>query len=272
MKTKIIVLSAIATALLAPSVFAKANIEVVVADQIKWGKLNPARGEASPKAFDLWGERTKNVATGMLVGFKKGFSSPPHIHNITYRGIVIEGLMHNDDPNAAKMWLPPLSYWTQPVGEDHITAANGDNNLIFLEIDTGPYLVQPSTKAYDNGERPLNVDQKNIIWHSAKDIEWLDSDSGIEMAALWGKPAANENYGTMLKLPAGFNGELQTKASEFKIVIIKGYVDYKNNGKTSHLNAGSYVGSDGQINHKISTKQEAVIYVKTNSRFEVTAN
>ena len=79
---------------------------VIATDDIEWGLLNPLRGEASPRAADLWGDLTKDMATGMSVKFNKGFSSPPHIHNITYRGVVIEGLMHNDDPSAEKMWLP----------------------------------------------------------------------------------------------------------------------------------------------------------------------
>lgn len=69
---------------------------------------------------------------GISVRFNPGFSSPPHIHNITYRGIVIEGLLHNDDPTAESMWLPAGSFWTQPAGEDHITAANAQSNMIYL--------------------------------------------------------------------------------------------------------------------------------------------
>ena len=111
---------------------------VIAVGNINWGLLNPLRGDASPKAADLWGDRTKDMATGMLVKFQKGFSSPPHIHNITYRGIVIEGLMHNDDPTAEKVWLPKGSFWTQVAGESHITAADEASNLIYLEIDSGP--------------------------------------------------------------------------------------------------------------------------------------
>lgn len=94
--------------------------------ELNWGYLNPLRGKNSPGAANLWGDRTKDTATGMLVRFNKGFVSPPHIHNISYRGIVIEGLMHNDDPSAEKMWMLAGSFWTQPAGENHITAANGE--------------------------------------------------------------------------------------------------------------------------------------------------
>lgn len=95
------------------------------------------------------------MATGMLVKFKKGFSSPPHIHNITYRAIVIEGKLHNDDPSAEAMWMPAGSYWQQPAGE-------GQQNMAYLEINHGPYLVKPTDKAFDNGERPINIDVTNM--------------------------------------------------------------------------------------------------------------
>ena len=113
---------------------------VITPNQITWGLLNPARGDQSPKAFDLYGDRTKDTATGMLVRFEKGFTSPPHIHNITYRGVVIEGLMHNADPKASIQWLPKGSFWVQPAGGNHVTAAGDENNLIYLEIDHGPIL------------------------------------------------------------------------------------------------------------------------------------
>ena len=101
----------------------------------------------------------------MLVTFLDGFQSPPHIHNITYRAVVIDGAVHNDDPAAQKMWMGPGSFWTQPVGESHITAARGDNPTIFLEILSGPYLVKPEKEAFEAGERPINLDARNITWY-----------------------------------------------------------------------------------------------------------
>ena len=62
---------------------AYAETKIVTAENVEWGYLNPARGDKSPGAADLWGDRTKDTATGMLVRFNKGFESPPHIHNIT---------------------------------------------------------------------------------------------------------------------------------------------------------------------------------------------
>ena len=90
---------------------------VVLASGVKWEQLNPARGDKSPKAATLWGDRKGPVPTGFLVQFVDGFSSPPHIHNVSYRGVVISGLIHNDDPDAEEMWMPAGSFWTQPKGD-----------------------------------------------------------------------------------------------------------------------------------------------------------
>ena len=106
--------------------------QVVLSSEINWEKLNPARGDKSPQAGTVWGDRKGEVPTGFLAKFVDGFSSPPHIHNVTYRAMVIKGLIHNDDPKAEKMWMPPGSFWTQPAGEAHITAAQGEESIVRL--------------------------------------------------------------------------------------------------------------------------------------------
>ncbi|VEL97276.1 uncharacterized protein DUF4437 [Alteromonas sp. 76-1] len=243
---------------------------VVAADDIEWGYLNPLRGDKSPGAADLWGDRTKNTATGMLVRFNKGFESPPHIHNITYRGIVIDGAMHNDDPSAGKMWMPAGSFWTQPAGEDHTTAANGSANLIYLEIDSGPYLVQPSSEHFDNGERPLNLHKDNIVWLNDGELHDITA-AGVSSTYLWGSTA--DMNGSMIKLPVGFKGTIGTHASEFRAVVIAGDVDYHSVDITLpiSLSAGSYVESTGNFKHQLVNEgqQEATIYIRTNSAYRV---
>lgn len=243
------------------------DYSVISADNIEWGLLNPLRGDASPKAADLWGDRTKDLATGMLVKFKKGFSSPPHIHNITYRGIVIEGLMHNDDPGAENMWLTAGSFWTQPAGENHITAASGQNNVIYLEIDSGPYLVLPAEKAFDNGERPINLEERNLVWLDAKDVNWLEK-GGVQVAYLWGKPdAAN---GSFVKLPAGFQGSIKN-ANGLKAVVVSGKGTHQwNTEKTKTLlSPTSFFSSTARGEHNITTDVETVLYINSNARYKV---
>jgi len=262
---------ALVTALVCSSALAaQTSSKVVASDDIEWGYLNPLRGDKSPGAADLWGDRTKDTATGMLVRFNKGFESPPHIHNITYRGIVIKGAMHNDDPSAAKMWMPAGSFWTQPAGEDHTTAANGSANLIYLEIDSGPYLVKPSLEHFDSGERPLNLHSNNMVWLNNSDLQEINAE-GVKSTYLWGDLAAMN--GSMIKLPVGFKGAVVSGASEFRAVVISGTVEYRSKdvNTVTTLNPGSYVESTGQFTHQLMNEgsTEATIYIRTDSAYQV---
>jgi len=249
-----------------PSAYAGEH-KVISTSDIQWGLLNPARGDSSPKAANLWGDRNKNVATGMLVKFEKGFSSPPHIHNISYRGVVIEGLMHNDDPNAEKMWLTPGSFWTQPAGENHITAANGESNLIYLEIDAGPYLVQPAAKAFYNGERPINVENSNLVWLTTNDATWVNTNP-VQIAYLWGE--TDGKNGTFVKIPANFGGYIEGK-SDLKAVVIKGKASYTWNkqGSLKNLSPGSFFSSTHDGKHYLSTQNEVILYIRSNGKYSI---
>lgn len=240
---------------------------------VTWGYLNPARGDASPRSANLWGDCNNEGTSGFLVKFKDGFSSPPHIHNVTYRGVVISGLLHNDDPKAKETWLPAGSFWTQPAGEAHITAAKGEHNIAYIEIDSGPYLVKPESEAFDNGERPVNVDPSNVVWLDASDIAWLPaSDNGAKVAFLWSARDEDKLNGTLLKLPAGFLGKLQSEVSTLHAVVIKGKLGAFEIKKA--LTAGSYFSLDKKQSITLSsgTENESIIYIRTNGKYDVTSN
>lgn len=245
--------------------------EVVTLETVEWGWLNPLRGDKSPAAGKLWGDRTKNEPAGFLVKFNKGFSSPPHIHNITYRGVVIKGFLHNDDENAEEQWLPAGSYWQQPAGEAHITAAAGQENIAFLDIQEGPYLVKPTSEAFDNGERPLNIDKTNLVWLNANDIEWVDEKSNVKTAFLWGSNNDNELRALFLKLPAGFSGNIKNLSPNFRAVVISGHLTHQFSKKEAKniLEPGSYFGAEQNATSIISTNIETVIYIRSNGKFKV---
>lgn len=242
--------------------------DVVLNSQVQWSPLNPARGDKSPQAGQLWGDRTIDGASGFLVKFADGFSSPPHIHNVTYRGVVISGLVHNDDPRAKNMWLPAGSFWTQPAGEAHITAAQGKHNVAYIEIENGPYLVKPESEAFDNGERPVNVDQSNLVWLDSSDVKWVKKSNDVQLAFLWGKIKDKHLNGTFLKLPEGFEGSITNNGSDFRSIIISGEVAYLG----TILDAGSYFGAQELKKHRLSSEKGAVIYIRTNGKYDVEEN
>ena len=248
--------------------------EVKLASEIRWRKLNPARGDASPQAGTIWGDQTKDNESGFLVKFVDGFSSPPHIHNISYRGIVIGGGLHNDDPDAKPMWMRVGSWWTQPAGEVHITSSRGAG-IGYVEIQSGPYLVKPPTEAFDNGERPINVDASNIVWLDASDTTWIkgkaenDSTKNPKLTFLWGKPKSDQPHGTMLKLPAGFSGTLESESTAFKVIVIQGRINFHSGQTVKTLTAGGYVGSQRKVSLHFTCENECSVYVRTKGVYSV---
>ena len=162
------------------------NTTVVSNSEVHWEQLNPARGDKSPKAATLWGDRKGTGPCGYLLRPTDGFESPPHLHNVSYRGVVIRGLIHNDDPDAEHMWMPTSSYWTQPKGQVHITAAKGREILAYIEIEEGPYLVLPVEKRFRGEEVPINVDASNIVWLDPHRL--TSRNDGPKIAFLWGVP------------------------------------------------------------------------------------
>lgn len=261
--------------------FAEPRIEVVAAGDVTLQPLNPLRGDMSPKAGVLWGDITKDEPTGTLIEFVDGFSSPLHIHNITYRAVVISGAVHNDDPDAAPMWMGPGSFWTQPAGETHITAARkGAPAIAFLEILKGPYLVQPAEEEFDNGERPINLEARNVVWLEAGEIAWMNAadalpeTGGPKTAMLWGSPNEGERNGGFLKLPPGFRGELAGDGSWLRAVLIAGRADHASagdDGDAIALDPGSYFGSTGGAAHVVSCRDDAecIFYISAEGRYQL---
>ncbi len=267
----------LAMQLLDPTKKIPTSVRTVLASDVDWQALNPLRGDKSPKAGTLWGDRGAAVPCGFLVKFIDGFSSPPHIHPVTYRGVVISGLVHNDDPKADETWLPTGSFWTQPAGDIHITAVKGVNNVAYIEIEKGPYLVLPSKEAFKFDEQP--------IWMNASDMPWRDipgikaSTGGPTLATLPGNPNDEQLRRALVKFPAGFKGSVISRGSPLHGVVINGELAHNVKGETAAdssdtktLKAGGYFGSEGNVTHHVDCSAgECTIYVRTKGEFDVTS-
>lgn len=266
----------LATGLLFTSnfIFANPTTEVVLSSEVKWTHLNPKRGDLAPKAGTLWGDRNGPGPTGYLLKPNDGFQSPPHIHNVSYRAVVIEGLIHNDDPGAAKMWMTPGSYWTQPKGEIHVTASKGKNALAYIEIENGPYLVFPSKKKFEDGHEAVNVVSDNIVWLDSNTSQWIDHKAnGVEISYLWGTHKTDQLNGSFVKLPSGFKGTLTAKGNDLKAIVVKGQPNYSNSSnKPTSLETGSYFSSS-KVNtkHKIASKTtgETILYIRSKGTYTI---
>jgi len=241
----------------APPADAPPQVLVRSLQEVTWEHLNPARGADSPGAATLWGDRQGRGPTGFLLRPADGFESPPHIHNVSYRGVVIRGLLHNDDPTAATMWMPAGSYWTQPAGEGHITAAQGEGSLAYIEIEDGPYLVRPLDQAFDNGERPVNIVPSNLVWQG---------EGGYAFAALWADAQNAELRGSLLRIPAGHEVEIHSEGPSLRVVAMQGESTHQAVGSTAPtlLTPGSHFSSHGEVVHRLtsSAASESVYYLR----------
>ncbi len=247
------------------------SVRVVMASEVEWQALNPLRGDKSPRAGTLWGDRGAPVQCGFLVKFVDGFSSPPHIHPVTYRGVVVSGVVHNDDPQAEERWLAPGSFWTQPAGEVHITAAKGSNNVAYIEIERGPYLVHPAKDAFEPPEAP--------VWMELASMKWVDppgapaSADGPKVAVLPGNPQDDRLSRALVKLPPGFEGAVRSNGSTLHAVVILGRSQHQVPDETDvkTLDPGSYFGSTGEVAHQVSCEagEDCIIYVRTEGKFDV---
>lgn len=260
-----------ASALLSGDPPDRTKVRVVPASAVEWQSLNPLRGDKSPHAGTLWGDRGAAVPCGFLVKFVDGFSSPPHIHPVTYRGVVVSGLVHNDDPKAAEVWLPPGSFWTQPAGEVHITAAKGTTNVAYIEIEKGPYLVHPAEDAFERPEAPIKTDLASMQWTAAPGAS--DKAGGPQAVALAGNPGNTEIKRWLLKLPAGAKYSISSTASMFHAVVILGRPEHEVTAKSDaqHLEPGSYFGSEWDVSHAITcgAGEECLLYIRTDGDFRV---
>ena len=274
-----IVFTCILTAIVGSQAVAETSKEVVLASEVEWSYLNPVRKDKAPMAGNLWGDRTKEGATGYLLKPKDGFQSPPHIHNVSYRAVVISGFLHNDDPEAEFMWMGAGSFWTQPKGQVHITAAKGETPIAYVEIEQGPYLVLPTKEAFLSQLRPVNVNKSNLVWLDASDVSWVDQsgtqgkENEPQISFLWGDTAEGEYHGTFIKLPAGFIGKIDSRGKEFRAIVIKGVPQFRmSETERKTLEPGSYFGSKGeQAVYQISSKsdEESIIYIRTNGKYSI---
>lgn len=246
-------------------------VKIVLTSEVKWEQLNPARGDKSPKAGALWGDRAGSGPSGFLVKFVDGFRSPPHIHNVAYRGVVIGGAIHNNTPDAKEAWMPPGSFWTQPAGGAHITAAGGGNAMAYIEIEEGPYLVLHVGEAFQSEDKPVNLDASSIAWVNQPEVS--ASAYGLKTAALWGSQQDNQPGGTLVNLPAGFTGVISSRGSIFRAVVIQGHPSHQAPGETGikTMEPGSYFGSGGESAHLISCGAEegCILYVRAEGGFNI---
>lgn len=161
--------------------------------------------------------------------------------------------------------MSPGSFWTQPAGESHITAAKGES-IAYVGIDSGPYLVKPIENNFDNGKQPINISSDNIMWLNNRQASMLENNRS-EIAFLWKK---DNLKGQLIKIKSGFSGEILNSGNIFHAVIIKGELEYGSDDPKT-LDPGSYFTSTEESKHSVSSanNSDCIVYIRTNGDLKV---
>lgn len=166
---------------------------------------------------------------------------------------------------------PPPETQYGPISWVYAAKIPGEDNLGFTP-PSGSFWTKPAGEAFDHGERPVNLDASNLVWLDARTTPWIDLTDGPspQVSFLWGDPQDDHPAGALLKLPAGFTGELRTDAAEFRAVVIQGTPALGD----QDLEPGSYFASADSASHALSatTTENTLLYIRTNGRFEITAS
>ena len=202
------------------------DVKIISSTDLKWRELNYLKKDKRLLAANLWGDFKGNKSAGFLIQYPDGFLSTSHTHDVSYRGIVIEGQIHSGDPKASKLWMPNSSYWTWPAGTRHTIAASAPRNIVFVETDQGPFSVKPVKESFNSKEYPYNIHTSNILWKKKRGFELVDT---------W-KDKKGRISGSLLK----FKDVVSLDIENSRLLIIKGEVFVK--GK--YLKPGSLIYSD----------------------------
>jgi quercetin dioxygenase-like cupin family protein len=94
-------------------------------------------------------------------------------------------------------------------------------------------------------------EKKAVVW-PAGDVTWVESPAmkGLSVATLWGDPSKGA-YGALKKVPGGTDFGWHTHASDQKVVMISGTVDFELEGQAAKaLSSGSYLSIPAGVKHR----------------------
>lgn len=138
MKTHVAVASLLAaTVWLAPGAQAQsasANVSVTELKFYEFMGMPVAKGYGDPA----------NGAHSSYIRLPGGTVSPRHTHSADYYGVVITGVVANEQVRGAlDRPLAPGSYWFQKGGEEHVTKCISQTECLFFVTSKASFDFQP---------------------------------------------------------------------------------------------------------------------------------
>jgi anti-sigma factor ChrR (cupin superfamily) len=222
-------------------------------ESLQWQALAPG----APEVTSVWGDPKKGPY-GLMMRFKAGNLSGPHIHTLPYNNLVISGTITNpvagfdEAPN-----LPAGSHWMQPGGQLHETNCMSESECVVLITQDGPLDTLPASAARDVKDPPVFQPITRVAWYEG-------FPGGNSTGSLWGDRKVG-HYGMLMKFPAGFKSGIHTHTGAYNGVVVRGVITNPVVGgaPAQPLHQGSWWYQPGGQQHETncSSEGECVIFI-----------
>lgn len=120
------------------------------------------------------------------------------------------------------------------------------------------------------GQAKKHVGGKKVIFASAEQAKFTETNPGVSMAALWGD-AAKGAHGTFTKFAPGYDAGMHTHTNDVWIVGVKGAYLYKDDAGEKRVGPGEFLRVPGGHKHWSGgdKKEGALFYEESSGKFDL---
>jgi quercetin dioxygenase-like cupin family protein len=111
---------------------------------------------------------------------------------------------------------------------------------------------------------------KKVIFVSAEQADFKESNPGVSMAALWGDGTKGA-HATFTKFAPGYDAGMHTHTNDVWIAVVKGAYLYKDDAGEKRVGPGSFLRVPGGHKHWSGgdAKEGALFYEESNGKFDL---
>jgi quercetin dioxygenase-like cupin family protein len=111
---------------------------------------------------------------------------------------------------------------------------------------------------------------KKVIFVSADQAKFADTNPGVSMAAIWGDTSKGA-HGTFTKFAPGYDAGMHTHTNDVWIVVVKGAYLYKDDAGEKRVGPGDFLRVPGGHKHWSGgdAKEGALFYEEGSGKFDL---
>ena len=120
------------------------------------------------------------------------------------------------------------------------------------------------------GQQKKHVAAKKVIFASADEAKFTETNKGVSMAAIWGDGAKGA-HGTFTKFVPGYDAGMHTHTNDVWLVVLKGAYLYKDDAGEKRVGPGEFLRVPGGHKHWSGgdKKDGALFYEESSGKFDL---